>query len=155
MISSVCMVSLKNLVRHLCIYILKSFHEALLGVVSLRAPFKYCTRPECQNHSLGDPRITEARLFTLRRGILPIFPVSVYCRGMSIYTSQIRGLPTPLQSGCHTRYYPCYSVKDAVNDNSERIFYPGPIPDIIHVTESCFVERELIIFFETQMSVQL
>ncbi|KAJ7353474.1 hypothetical protein DFH08DRAFT_805022 [Mycena albidolilacea] len=56
------------------------------------------------------------------------------------------------QLDCHTRYYHNYSVKDAETNPMARQEYYGPqIPEFIHVFESCYVERALCVFFETEL----
>lgn len=110
--------------------------------------------PTCNQRPLVEPKMVEARLFTLRRGILPVFPIHTYCRSPFILYHPLVLLLMPF-TDCHTRYYPCYSVKDAKNADSKRQFYPGPVPNVIHVTETCYVEKDLIVLFETQMAVQL
>ncbi|KAJ7202758.1 hypothetical protein GGX14DRAFT_369989, partial [Mycena pura] len=49
--------------------------------------------------------------------------------------------------------YHNYSVQNASDPGSQRVYYKTDIPEFIHVTESCFVERELCVYFETQMAV--
>ncbi|KAJ7761270.1 hypothetical protein DFH07DRAFT_771595 [Mycena maculata] len=48
-----------------------------LGAEPLRPPITSCLK--CQ-HGLGKESIVEGRLYTLHRGILPIFSKSLYCR---------------------------------------------------------------------------
>jgi hypothetical protein len=54
---------------------------------------------------------------------------------------------------CFTRFYSNYSVSNASNADAQRVYYTIDIPNIIHVTETCFVERQLCIYFEMQMAV--
>ncbi|KAJ6620691.1 hypothetical protein B0H10DRAFT_1945765 [Mycena sp. CBHHK59/15] len=79
--------------------------------------------------------VVEARLYTLYRGVLPVFSQSSYCRS------------------CFTRYYPNYSVQEAQNTTSRQEYYTTAVPDFIHVTESSFVESKLCVYFEMQMAM--
>ncbi|KAJ7220636.1 hypothetical protein GGX14DRAFT_354323 [Mycena pura] len=105
------------------------------GAETISPPVTVCLQPSCHSHKLGEPSIVESRLYTLKRGILPVFSKSLYCRK------------------CYTRYYHNYSVQNASDPASQRVYYTTDIPEIIHVTESCFVERKLCVYFETQMAV--
>ncbi|KAJ7614703.1 hypothetical protein DFH06DRAFT_1013800 [Mycena polygramma] len=109
-------------------------HKCLTGAEALNPPVTVCSQPACKGRSLTDPRAVEARLYTLHRGVLPVFSHSTYCRG------------------CHTRYYPNYSVREAKNPTAQREYYDSSIPHFIHVTESSFVERQLCVYFEMQMA---
>jgi hypothetical protein len=51
------------------------------GAESLNPPSTTCPRPECCNKSLSHPSVVESRLYTLHRGILPVFSQLLYCRG--------------------------------------------------------------------------
>ncbi|KAJ7336318.1 hypothetical protein DFH08DRAFT_706356, partial [Mycena albidolilacea] len=109
------------------------FILAAPGAQSIVPPVTACTRPECNNANLSEKRIVEARLYTLRRGIIPIFSKSLYCRG------------------CHTRYYHNYSVSEAENPEAQRQYYAVEVPKYIHVFESCYVEQELCHYFGSQL----
>ncbi|KAJ7178518.1 hypothetical protein C8R43DRAFT_833145, partial [Mycena crocata] len=74
----------------------------------------------------------EARLYTLRRGILPVFSKSTYCRD------------------CNTRYYHNYYVNEAHNSTARQEYYSSEIPDL-HVFESCFIDRALCLYIENQL----
>jgi hypothetical protein len=52
---------------------------------------------------------------------------------------------------CHTRYYHNYSIQEAQNTTAQREYYNTEVPNYIHVLESCFVERALCVYFETQL----
>ncbi|KAJ7486073.1 hypothetical protein B0H11DRAFT_1721890, partial [Mycena galericulata] len=110
-----------------------------LGAETIVPPITSCLHPDCSSANLSEKRIVEARLYTLRRGILPIFSKSLYCRG------------------CNTRYYHNYYVCEAQSSTAQRQYYQpetvdAPLmPNYIHVFESCYVERELCVYFETQL----
>ncbi|KAJ6619830.1 hypothetical protein B0H10DRAFT_1124062 [Mycena sp. CBHHK59/15] len=95
----------------------------------------FCLQTSCDSHKLGEESIVEARLYTLHRGILPVFSKSLYCRS------------------CHTCYYHNYAVQNASEQTARNIYYNEDVPSIIHVTDTCFVESKLCIYFETQMAV--
>ncbi|KAJ7225287.1 hypothetical protein GGX14DRAFT_349519 [Mycena pura] len=105
----------------------------IAGAETIVPPATSCTRAGCNSATLSEKRTVEARLYTLRRGILPIFSQSLYCRH------------------CHTRYYHNYSVQEAHNPAAQREYYSTEIPNYIHVFESCYVERALCVYFETQL----
>ncbi|KAJ7286256.1 hypothetical protein C8J57DRAFT_1169032 [Mycena rebaudengoi] len=109
--------------------------EHKIGAETIAPPFTVCPHDGCHSARLGEPSIVEARLYTLHRGILPVFSRSLYCRK------------------CFTRFYSNYSVSNASNADAQRVYYTIDIPNIIHVTETCFVERQLCIYFEMQMAV--
>ncbi|KAJ7227497.1 hypothetical protein GGX14DRAFT_347217 [Mycena pura] len=111
------------------------FLTYVLGPETIGPPMSLCPRPECDYHKLGEELVVEARLYTLHRGILPIFSKSLYCRS------------------CHTRYYHNYSVEKASDPTARRIYYSEDIPTFIHVTETCLVEKNLCVYFEKQMAV--
>ncbi|KAJ7238239.1 hypothetical protein C8J57DRAFT_1087014, partial [Mycena rebaudengoi] len=106
-----------------------------LGTETIGPPITSCTHPSCDSAHLGEPSVVEARLYTLHRGILPVFSKSLYCRK------------------CHTRYYYNYFVQNASDPAAHRVYYSIEVPDIIHVTETSFVERQLCTYFEMQMAV--
>ncbi|KAK6984509.1 hypothetical protein R3P38DRAFT_2575937 [Favolaschia claudopus] len=105
-----------------------------LGAEMIFPPYTHCTETTCRATFLTDPARVEARLFTLHRGVLPVFSVSTYCRT------------------CLTRYYLNYKIRGASSRESVHEFYPG-VPEILHIQEHSFVERKLCQFFETQMAV--
>ncbi|KAJ7492057.1 hypothetical protein FB451DRAFT_1021989, partial [Mycena latifolia] len=113
-----------------------------IGAETLVPPVSFCLRPSCNSAHLSEKRVVEARLYTLRRGILPVFSKSLYCRG------------------CHTRYYHNYYVHEAHNPTAQRQYY-GPqsaseghtISNYIHVLESCYVEWALCVYFEMQLCI--
>ncbi|KAJ7135526.1 hypothetical protein C8R46DRAFT_1181090 [Mycena filopes] len=83
---------------------------------------------------LGEESIVEGRLYTLRRGVLPIFSKSLYCHA------------------CHIRYYNNYYVRDASEPTARRTYYSHEIPKLIHVTETTYVEPDLCQYFRIQMA---
>ncbi|KAJ7578705.1 hypothetical protein C8J56DRAFT_1060151 [Mycena floridula] len=110
-----------------------------VGAEFLQPPITSCSDPKCNRYgkALGERRVVESVLYTLRRGVLPVFSHSLYCRG------------------CFTRYYLNYSVTNADDPQAQRVYYKtGTIPRFLHVTEKSFVEAELAVFFETQMAFQ-
>ncbi|KAJ7498852.1 hypothetical protein FB451DRAFT_1347307 [Mycena latifolia] len=109
--------------------------DAKIGAKTLAPPFQRCPRPKCNNTPLGEASIVESRLYTLHRGVLPVFSKSTYC------------------CSCYTRYYPNYSVFEAQNTASRREYYSSDIPSFIHVTESSFMEPQLCTYFATQMAL--
>ncbi|KAJ7273897.1 hypothetical protein C8J57DRAFT_1224805 [Mycena rebaudengoi] len=110
-------------------------HDYKIGTETIGPPITSCTHPSCDSARLGEPSVVEARLYTLHRGILPVFSKSLYCRK------------------CHTRYYYNYFVQNASDPAAHRVYYSIEVPDIIHVTETSFVERQLCTYFEMQMAV--
>ncbi|KAJ6452367.1 hypothetical protein DFH09DRAFT_1509552 [Mycena vulgaris] len=110
-------------------------HEAKLGPETLAAPFKLCPRPGCNHTKLTKTSVVESRLYTLHRGVLPVFSKSSYCET------------------CLTRYYPNYSVFEAQNTTSRREYYSADMPIFIHVTESSFIEPQLCSYFANQMAL--
>ncbi|KAJ7334052.1 hypothetical protein DFH08DRAFT_785131 [Mycena albidolilacea] len=116
-----------------------------ISAESLNLPSRTCPRPECRNKTLSHPSVVESRLYTLHRGILPVFSQSFYCRS------------------CKTRYYPNYFVQgeELVEPGREgatcpeyhREYYDSSVPEFIHVTESSFVESKLCVYIEIQMAM--
>ncbi|KAJ7234697.1 hypothetical protein C8J57DRAFT_1089536, partial [Mycena rebaudengoi] len=106
-----------------------------LGVETVAPPMSSCPRTGCNSLKLGETKSVEARLYTLHRGVLPIFSKSLYCRT------------------CHTRYYNNYSVEQASNPSAQRQYYNHDMPRFIHVFETCFVELQLCTYFEVQMAL--
>lgn len=50
------------------------------GALILSPPFQQCPHDTCEHQSLVDEISLECRLFTLRRGVLPVVATSKYCR---------------------------------------------------------------------------
>ncbi|KAJ7131748.1 hypothetical protein C8R43DRAFT_895691 [Mycena crocata] len=108
------------------------------GAEFLGPPISSCTNPTCKAPPLaliGEENQVEARLYTLRRGVLPVFSKSRYCRF------------------CHTRYYNNYFVRDAKEPTAKRQYYSDEIPKFIHVTETSFVDPELCAYIRVQMAI--
>ncbi|KAJ7369119.1 hypothetical protein DFH08DRAFT_678248, partial [Mycena albidolilacea] len=101
-----------------------------IGANTLGPPLSFCSRPSCDSRKLTKESLVEARLYTLRRGILPVFSRSLKC------------------TQCSTRYYHNYCVASDRNT-----YYDTKVPLIIHVTDTCFVETELCLYFEAQMAI--
>ncbi|KAF8579378.1 hypothetical protein K439DRAFT_1620562 [Ramaria rubella] len=107
-------------------------HEYHIGAEHLRPPSRTCSKVQCQGHHLVDERKTEGQLFTLRRGVLPVWAVSSYCKN------------------CSTRYYHNYSVTLSSAPGATRNYY-CTISPFIQVTGHSYVEADLCKFIETQM----
>ncbi|KAJ7886648.1 hypothetical protein B0H13DRAFT_1889165 [Mycena leptocephala] len=90
---------------------------------------------------LGEESAVEARLYTLRRGVLPVFSKSLYCRSLLNGTA------------CNTRYYNNYFVQNASKEDSRRQYYSAELPALIHVTETSYVEQDLCKYFRVQMAL--
>ncbi|KAJ7116818.1 hypothetical protein C8R43DRAFT_902319 [Mycena crocata] len=108
------------------------------GAEFLGPPISSCTNPTCNAPPLallGEENVVEARLYTLRRGVLPVFSKSRYCRF------------------CRTRYYNNYFVCDAKEPTAKRQYYSEEIPKFIHVTETSFVDPELCTYIRVQMAI--
>lgn len=125
-------------------------HFPSIGAESIYPPIKTCPRPQCNNTFLGEPRTVESRLYTLRRGVLPVFSVSTYCRRE--LSCHFYLFEPHYSSDCFTRYYHNYAVQNAKDENAARVYYEGA-PDIIHVAEQSFIERGLCVLFEVQMAL--
>ncbi|KAJ7267708.1 hypothetical protein B0H12DRAFT_1068094 [Mycena haematopus] len=112
-------------------------HSSKIGAEVLSPPVSSCLNSKCNSHKLGEERSVEGRLYTLRRGILPIFSKSLYCRS------------------CHTRYYHNYFVSDAGDPNqlAKRQYYSHEVPTFIHFHESSYVEANLCHQFAIQMAL--
>ncbi|KAJ7716995.1 hypothetical protein B0H16DRAFT_1612272 [Mycena metata] len=95
-------------------------------------PPTHCTTDGCHNALLTKRREYAATLFTLRRGILPITIVSLYCHH------------------CQSTYHHNYKVANASNPHAQREYYGG-VPDRIMVSMHHVVERELANLWEVQM----
>lgn len=72
-----------------CDHIFLRLLSVSLGAETVNPPMKTCPRPECHGASLREPRSVESRLYTLRRGVLPVFSISTYCRSMYKFTTLI------------------------------------------------------------------
>ncbi|KAJ7271869.1 hypothetical protein B0H12DRAFT_991701, partial [Mycena haematopus] len=103
------------------------------GTEPLLPPISCCL--DC-NLSLKEEYVVEGRLFTLHRGVLPIFSKSFYCRP------------------CHIRYYNNYFIRQASDVSAQREYYSQELPKFIHVTESTYVEPALASFFTIQMALE-
>ncbi|KAL1714116.1 hypothetical protein EV715DRAFT_210314 [Schizophyllum commune] len=99
----------------------------------LQPPSLVCTTHECRGRRLvaKHPAI-KARIFTLRRGVLPAFEQPLTCRG------------------CDTVYYHNYCVKQPGASDAVRSYYGG-VPKWIGAQKSTFVEDELVLHIEAQM----
>ncbi|KAJ6595275.1 hypothetical protein B0H10DRAFT_1960552 [Mycena sp. CBHHK59/15] len=64
-----------------------------IGAEPLNPPVHVCPRPGCNHMTLGEASVVEARLYTLNRGVLPVFSRSLYCRYLSL-----RVPPAPVSS---------------------------------------------------------
>ncbi|KAF9006349.1 hypothetical protein BDZ89DRAFT_1025657 [Hymenopellis radicata] len=98
----------------------------------LYPPFTHCQNQTCNHRKLLKPSFNEARLYTLHRGVLPVYDISLYC------------------AKCLTRYHATYSVTNAENPHATRDFYLHQ-GSFVHVYETVFVEDALCDFFEQQM----
>ncbi|KAJ7695408.1 hypothetical protein B0H17DRAFT_1131459 [Mycena rosella] len=114
------------------------------GVETVVPPTSVCLQPGCNSAPLREEMVAEARLFTLCRGVLPIFSKSLYCR----YTDLISFFPA-----CHTRYYNNYFVKDTSKGDAEQQYYSPQTPTLIHVLESAYIEPTLCKYFAMEMLV--
>jgi hypothetical protein len=122
------------------------------GAEAILPPMKTCPRDGCGHAHLSETRRVESRLYTLRRGVLPVFSVSTYCRSTSVLV-QICQHSVRINCNsveCSTRYYHDYSVQHASNSNARREYYGG-VPEYMHITESSFMERALCVHNEMQM----
>ncbi|KAJ7323238.1 hypothetical protein DFH08DRAFT_711918, partial [Mycena albidolilacea] len=104
-----------------------------LGAEPVLPPIASCLG--CKS-DLKEEKTVEARLFTLHRGVLPIFSKSWYCRS------------------CHIRYYDNYFVRNASQETAQREYYTHEVPQFIHLTESTYVEPALCWFFTVQMALE-
>ncbi|KAJ6560405.1 hypothetical protein B0H19DRAFT_1290213 [Mycena capillaripes] len=86
------------------------------------------SRPLLLPSNIAEENIVQGRLYTLRRG----FHINL---------------------GCHTRYYPNYSVRDASHENSKRQYYSTEVPTLIHVTETSYMEPDLCKYFAFQLAL--
>ena len=109
-----------------------------------------CSKSGCNNGHLTESRKVESRLYTLKRGVLPVYSVSTYCRRMLlVLVLSMQNLTFLI--GCSTRYYHNYSVQHAAHPDAKRDYYGG-IPGYMHVAEHSFAERSLCVYFEMQMA---
>ncbi|KAJ7439728.1 hypothetical protein B0H11DRAFT_1687812, partial [Mycena galericulata] len=53
---------------------------------------------------------------------------------------------------CHTRYYNNYFVRNASESSAKREYYSQDMPQLIHLTESTYVEPDLCRYFGFQMA---
>ncbi|TDL22076.1 hypothetical protein BD410DRAFT_723567, partial [Rickenella mellea] len=104
------------------------------GAEPLHPPTSVCIFEGCGGRKLSEEIRVEGWLYTLHRGALPIWYVSLYCRG------------------CLTRYYPTYFVTHASNPTASQEYYGG-IPEYINVTEASFISRDLGRYIAIEMSI--
>jgi hypothetical protein len=97
--------------------------------------------------------VVEARLYTLHRGVLPVFSKSWYCRGKSCSLLCSYTYPN-LHKGCHIRFYHNYYVREASDPNAQREYYFQQVPKYIHVAEATYIELALCHFFTIQMALE-
>ncbi|KAK0217792.1 hypothetical protein IW262DRAFT_1463032 [Armillaria fumosa] len=87
----------------------------------------------CDNRPLKADSVTEARLYALTRGVLPIFVKSYYCHK------------------CKTHFNANYQVQDAQQPEARRIYY-DEMPEVLEVEETVFMEVRLIEAFRELMA---
>ncbi|KAJ7125554.1 hypothetical protein C8R43DRAFT_898602, partial [Mycena crocata] len=104
------------------------------GAQTLSPPVSSCIQPGC-NSDLDEESVVEGRLFTLRRGVLPIFSKSKYCRS------------------CQTRYYNNYFVHQASKVDARRQYYSEEVPTYIHIHETSYIDTELCKYFSLEMAL--
>ncbi|KAG8963097.1 hypothetical protein FRC00_007772 [Tulasnella sp. 408] len=109
-----------------------AFLEHSIAAHSLMVQADTCQQMSCDAKLVHKPAI-HSIAFTLRRGALPIFCPSLYC------------------TRCLTRYYYNYSVTEASNSKSQRIYYGG-IPQWIEVSDHIFVDIEFCEWIEKEMA---
>lgn len=89
------------------------------------------------------------KLFTLRRGVLPIKIVSMYCyrecRQYNIY------IFAKCILGCTTTYHLNNRVTRSSHPDSRREYYGG-VPEYIQAAKHIVFERDLCSLFEVQMA---
>ncbi|KAL1743599.1 hypothetical protein HDZ31DRAFT_40598 [Schizophyllum fasciatum] len=96
---------------------------------------------QCQTHGCSGRHLTakhppvKARIFTLRRGVLPALEQSLYCRA------------------CDTVYNHNFSVQQPGSSEAVRAYYGGT-PKWIAAQKTVFFERDLVLHFEAQMVYQ-
>ncbi|KAJ7892674.1 hypothetical protein B0H13DRAFT_1625428, partial [Mycena leptocephala] len=109
------------------------------GAETTSPPVTVCINETCKSaglaQPLGEESVVEARLYTLRRGVLPVFSKSLYCRS------------------CNTRYYNNYFVQNASKEDSRWQYYSAELPALIHVTKTSYVEQDLCKYFRVQMAL--
>ena len=127
----------------------RSQSDICTGAQTLLPPHRLvCPDSRCESQSLGTVQSSEGRLYTLRRGLLPIQSRSYYCSSES---SPSTSLPTNKGvSECNTRYYHNYSITRAGDADSVREYYPGH-HRYLQVHHSAFIEDELCEYFEQNM----
>ncbi|KAJ7134925.1 hypothetical protein C8R43DRAFT_1072732 [Mycena crocata] len=91
-----------------------------------------CTTDFCNNAPLTQRREYTGTLFTLRRGVLPITIVSMYCHH------------------CQTTYHHDHKIRHASEALAQREYYEG-LPEYIMVSMHIVVECPLVALWETQM----
>ncbi|KAJ7199613.1 hypothetical protein GGX14DRAFT_372934 [Mycena pura] len=99
----------------------------------LYPPYRECARlGDCHGTVLDKEVRVFCRIYTKRRGILPAYEVSLYCRK------------------CHTRYHYSYSVKDPSMPSAVREYYAQFLP-YVQAQQKAFVEVDLCEYFEYYM----
>ncbi|KAF8807013.1 hypothetical protein BYT27DRAFT_7292820 [Phlegmacium glaucopus] len=105
-----------------------------LGITALYPPMKYCTNNQCNRQAKGlklqKADQTQAILYTLDKGALPVWVIRFQCEG------------------CQTAYYHNYFV-----ENGLRHYYDGDLPAIIQVGEHQYVERRLVDMWTTDSNI--
>nr|GAT55111.1 predicted protein [Mycena chlorophos] len=97
-----------------------------LGVEMLYPPHRHC--PFCAT-KLGKMESTFLRVYTLHRGILPAYDVSLNC------------------AGCQIRFHHSYFVRNPSNLDAKREYYRDPAR-YIPATQSSYLEDKLCEYFE-------
>ncbi|KAJ7587970.1 hypothetical protein C8J56DRAFT_940606 [Mycena floridula] len=105
-------------------------HGSRIGAVSFQAPYSHC--PTCKRKLKKKGAGTQARLYTLSRGVLPVVVHHATC---------VR---------CEMVYYPSYQVHQASRHDSQRQFYTST-PEYIPVLDTVYMDRPLMLFLESQL----
>ncbi|KAJ7217110.1 hypothetical protein GGX14DRAFT_358484, partial [Mycena pura] len=104
------------------------------GAYMLYPPYYCCPAASCSGRKLDNPVRAACRIYTLHRGVLPAYEVSLYCRG------------------CWTRYHYAYYVTRPSERLAYRYYYKQELP-YIQAHESSFLEVGLCEFFERTISI--
>ncbi|KAF8056266.1 hypothetical protein FPV67DRAFT_650208 [Lyophyllum atratum] len=108
-------------------------HGHLLGLSArtLYPPQHTCLKASCSRNQKGQllkkAEQRQAMLYT-DQGPLPVYAVHLYCES------------------CHVNYHHNYRV-----EKGQRIYYDGPVPEIIQVGEHQFMERKMVQMWITMM----
>lgn len=51
---------------------------------------------------------------------------------------------------CNTTYRPNYYIRNASQNDAQRVYYPG-VPVVLEASETCYVESALVNLFRAQM----